>query len=143
MDFARRFPSILFSAGHLLESKSFAIEALRINQKVLPFLNQKLRDNDSVVRAAVATFKTKNRTKLLRFASERLRDNKKFMKEIIQTCPGSFPFLSKRLRKDKDLAKFCIQLNKDIKFYTRTENKIKRENQKREHLINDGKRRIG
>ena len=103
LDFARRFPSILFSAGHLLESKSFAIEALRINQKVLPFLNQKLRDNDSVVRAAVATFKTKNRTKLLRFASERLRDNKKFMKEIIQTCPGSFPFLSKRLRKDKDL----------------------------------------
>lgn len=47
------------------------------------------------------------------------------------------------VKKDKDLAKFCIQLNKDIKFYIRTENKIKRENQKREHLINDGKRRIG
>ena len=103
LDFARYCPSILFSTGHLLESKSFVLDALRMKPKLLPFLNDKLRDNESIVEAAITTYKSKNNSKLLRYASERLRGSKKFMKGIIQTCPGSFPFLTKKLRKDKEL----------------------------------------
>ena len=121
----RESPASIKNAFKELRSdRIITIEAVKGNGALLKDVAPVLKDDKETVMAAVQGYSGPDGDALM-YASDRLRDDAEIATAAINSCPGSFQYISENLKKDKDIIQLALMkgaslLLVDKSFHSRT-----------------------
>lgn len=97
----------------LKNDRNFVIEAINANINVYKYINQEFKDDKEIVLSTLNNVKKYNHEfdYIFKFLSYIFRNNKKFVLEIINNFPNIYKFISKKLKKDKEIIKKVVSIN--------------------------------
>lgn len=97
----------------LKNDRNFVVEAINANINVYKYINQEFKDDKEIVLSTLNNLKKHNCESdyIFKFLSHIFKKNKKFVLEIINNFPNVYKFISKKLKKDKEILKKVVSIN--------------------------------
>lgn len=101
---------LIFISSRLKNNKAFSLEIIKYDSNALKFLSDEMRDDETVVLAAVSKHPSS-----LEYASSRLKNSRSFIYKLVKEnerhYPGPFSYASRELRGDKEFILECLHSN--------------------------------